>query len=333
MTLLEIKTAAANFHGKVLADLTVGSLDLGLLSINQAKQTAQLGHDFNFQRKMLTLTVNSVTGGSLGSAVIQGTATVADIKTIVNIGVFDTNDNFRPVPWTTAEEGQKRIVSDNRFWQNRWAERDDERVGPAGAGRFIVRGGSIYAWPLSDAPAYDIDIGIEAYVFDADYTNDNATVTGTLSPDATGTYIRIGPYGTLPLYIKSGSDASDTFFLWFDGTGWALQLGAQFPDTGASQWQLASTSDSPVGSYTPNTPATGTATVAVAANTISDTWTTKGSQYLLWQTVCNLNKLFKTFVPRTEGNLGEPQALADAGLASLILWDDYKLEGFRTHKR
>lgn len=242
MTLLEIKTAAAAYHEKAVADLTQLSLDLGLVALNQSKQTAQLGHDFNFQRKMLTLTVNSVTGASLASAVIQGTATAADIKTIVNIGVFDEQGNFRPVPWTTAEEGQERMLKENRYWQMPWGGRD-EQCSPYGTGRFVVRNGSVFLWPIGNDPAFSVSIGIEAFVFDADW------------------------------------DASHL------------------------------------------------------ATPTSDVWTTKGSQYLLWSTVIHLNKLFKSYVPRQEGNLSEPQALADAGLASLILWDDYKVEQFRTHGR
>jgi hypothetical protein len=44
--------------------------------------------------------------------------------------------------------------------------------------------------------------------------------------------------------------------------------------------------------------------------------------YIFWQSVISANKLCFRFVPRKEGNTGEPEEAAQAALASLIEWDD-----------
>jgi hypothetical protein len=62
-------------------------------------------------------------------------------------------------------------------------------------------------------------------------------------------------------------------------------------------------------------------------------WGTKGSQYLLWGTVIQLNQVYKDFVFRQEGNLPPPQVLADQGLQALLTWDIFKYEQFRRHNR
>lgn len=48
-----------------------------------------------------------------------------------------------------------------------------------------------------------------------------------------------------------------------------------------------------------------------------------GSDYMLWATVCFLNKKKGTFLPRNEGSLTEdsPIAMRDAAWESLLLWD------------
>lgn len=53
-----------------------------------------------------------------------------------------------------------------------------------------------------------------------------------------------------------------------------------------------------------------------------------GLAYLQWATICELNKMFATFVPRQEGNLSEPTKERDEALKQLVLWDDYlEVEG------
>lgn len=333
-TLATLKSRAAAILERDVADLTVDGVDLWLESANDAKRNASMNHDFGFQRKMLTLTVNSATGGSLDAAVIKGTATTVDLKTVIEMGEFDTYGNFRPVFWTTAEMGQELIRQENPFWGLRYPTDAQALSWPLGQRRLVIRGDQVENWPISDVPAYDTNVGIEAYIFDAEWDSVNAstgvTVTGTLSPSLTGTYTRAGVINGFPFFSVT-ADPTIKFL---------------FADSSNDQWTLASSISSslvnyfsradltvpgPEGAYTAN--GTYTGVPVVVNNTAADPWLTKGSQYILWQSIIELNKRIRSFVPRQEGNLGEPQALADAGLAAFISWDIFKLEGFRRDTR
>lgn len=342
MTLLEIKTAAAHYLQLGVADLTVNSQDLGLIALNNARQWAELHNDFEFSRKLVTVTVNSLTGGDLADAVlyedvaaadtatVTGTltpdatgtynrfsdfnnrpffvrsdaayilfwnegywqlttpanfavavdtaglvndswrresgvivpdltltagsgytgsasvttavATPVSVKSVIDVGTFDDNGNFRPVEWSTVSESLERFRSDNRRGGVRYPSDGDVDRSPAGRSRFNFSGDRIHFFPKDETRDEDFTLAMEVYAFNDDW------VAGDLS-----------------------------------------------------------------------------ATVAP--------WTTLGSQYLLYQSVVFLNERVKEFVPRTEGNLPPPTELANAGLEALKAWDSYKYEQFRRHGR
>lgn len=244
MTLLEIEKAAAALLSDgdlavTTADFTVGGFDLGLSLLNQIRRQAELLHDFNFNRKLVTVTVNSITGGSLDSAVLYGTATAADIKTIINVGQFDTNGNLIPVDWGTTESSLSRQIEDNP-WGGGIRYPTDGQVAayPNGRRRFTITNNAIYFWPKTET-SENLTIGLEAYIFQVDW----------------------------------------------------------------------------------------------AATTETDVWTTKGSAYLMYSLIVQLNNRFKFYVPRTEGNLAPPQTLANEALASLLAWDIFKYNQFRRDRR
>lgn len=88
------------------------------------------------------------------------------------------------------------------------------------------------------------------------------TVTGTLTPDATGAYTQIGTYNAAPFYL----DATETYVLFFDEVQWTLQLFTGSLISQVNCWFFATTSLSPAGSYTHGAGYTGTATVTAAAS-------------------------------------------------------------------
>lgn len=333
MTLLQIETACAAYLEKTaVGDFTVLSHDLFLNAVNQAKMNASLLHDFNFQRKLLTVNVDSVTGGSLGSAVIRGTATTVDLKTIIDIGQFDAFGNFVPTEWTTTEDGLNQQRSENPYSGIRYATDADASMGPAGRRRFTVTGDTIYSWPKTEV-SETLALGIEAYVFDAEWTatdllTSTLTVTGTLSPDiAASDYNATGLiHNGSPVYFS----ATKNYLIYLASSGAVGVIADAFPETNLAVYWAHLGTTLP-GTYATHAGgSTGTATVAATTAT-SDVWTTKGAQYLQWATIVQLNHLFKQFLPRQEGNLPPPQTLADAGLQNLITWDIYKYEGFRRH--
>lgn len=84
-------------------------------------------------------------------------------------------------------------------------------------------------------------------------------ITGTLSPDATGIYTEAGTYGGSP-YFRRGTDS---WYLWRHYTSdgyWRITEAVGTSTAGVARW--ANSSTDPVGTYSPGSPATGTATVA-----------------------------------------------------------------------
>jgi hypothetical protein len=243
VNLLEIKTQVANYFGAALADLTVLSQDMFLVEANQTRLEAEMNNDFEFSRKLLSLSVNGVTGGSLDLAVEYGTASpVIKVNSIVEVGLFDTNGNLRTVEYTTVAEGLERQRSDNAFQAPRYPTDGWFQSDPAGQGRFQFSGTKVYRFPLDSGNNFTL--GLEAYTFHNDW------VTGDL-----------------------------------------------------------------------------------AGTPVTDVWTTRGAQYIMWGTIVRLNHLFKEFVPRTEGNLITHRDMAAQGLASLVQWDASMYERNRRHGR
>jgi len=67
----------------------------------------------------------------------------------------------------------------------------------------------------------------------------------------------------------------------------------------------------------------------VTAVTNTSEFVTYGFEYMQWATVVELNHLFKTFVPRQEGNLDPPKRERDDALRRLIDWDVAQVEANR----
>jgi hypothetical protein len=343
MTLAKLKKRCAALLNVASADFTVDSEDIFLGAANNAITNAQLLHNFEASRVLATLSVDGVTGGRLSDAVVAGN------------------------------------------------------------------------------------------------TNETLTVTGTLSPDATGTYIRQGEFSGYPLYILEGSTP---FFIFYNSNLATYVLDSTLT-TGApsNYWLIAPDALSAVGAYTAAGTNTGTATVASAsvaawnglseivaiyrnnaegalvpldftrpdiaierdryelemseeyepyrrypsdaalldrgsngtlilrgntlylhppATTSSDDFEvylegygrlaeytatslslsteqdfllTHGATFMQWSIIHELNFLFKTFVPRTEGNLNPPEREREKAWRDLILWDTYLVDANSTRSR
>lgn len=82
-------------------------------------------------------------------------------------------------------------------------------------------------------------------------------VSGTLSPDVTGTYAPFGAYGGKNSYKLATGD----WYIWWLPLGSKWIISAEVgSDTGARWWRADPNIE---GIYTPQTPATGDATVTV----------------------------------------------------------------------
>jgi hypothetical protein len=244
VTLTDLRTATATYLHKVVTNLTVNGLDLFLAAVNQARMVAELGCDFEFTRKLMSITVDGVTGGNLSTAVEYGTLNQFPIKTVLDVGQFDTYSNLIPVEWTVTEASLNTQRANNPGVIVRYPTDAQVLSSPLGWRRFQFSGNRIYPFPFASGTTFTL--GIEAYVF----TNDFITAN----------------------YSGGTSD-------------------------------------------------------------LQDIWLLQGSQYLQWQTIVQINQLFKDFVFRQEGNLPPPQDLATAGLSAIQTWDAFRYAQFRRRSR
>jgi hypothetical protein len=131
--------------------------------------------DFEFTRKLLQLDVDGVTGGSLDEAVEFGTTEpVLGVKTVVDVGTFDTDGNFLPANWTTTADSLNRQRADSPFTFPRYPTDAQVMCGPIGTRRFTFTGNKMYFWPRT--ANMSLLVGIEAYTFSRDWV-DTDTVT------------------------------------------------------------------------------------------------------------------------------------------------------------
>lgn len=327
MTLYDIKVAVATYFKTTVADLTQNGQDLFLVAANHVRRQAELSHDFEFSRKLVTLTVDGEVGGSLENAVVYGTTTDVNIKTVIEAGLFDQDGNLRPVEWTTVAEGLERQRLDNPHSAPRYPTDGWYESSPNGFGRFELAGSSVYRFPKDEN--HDFTLGLEVYSMADDWTGvtPTATVTGG---SLSGTYIQGGVAFDTPFFYLGGN----ALFYDHSEDAWYLAENGPtilFENQEAAYYKLTtSVTQSPAGTYT----ATGlSGSPVVTVTSLSDVWTQQGAEYLMWGIIVHLNYYYKEFVTRQEGNLGSPERLRDEALASFIAWDAYRFEQNRRHGR
>lgn len=114
----------------------------------------------------------------------------------------------------------------------------------------------------------DVDGVLGGSLDDATYSAsaiDSVTVTGTLNPDVTGTFKRIGTFNGYPLFLEMAPSAATASFLHYrtSASQWWLSAALDLGDDEGNFFSLATTNQSPAGTYSTNGSATGTAVVAV----------------------------------------------------------------------
>jgi hypothetical protein len=155
MKLSEIKTTAAAYLHRKDYELTVNGVDLALIALNQVREEAEQTNDFNFTRKLLHVSVDGVTGGSLDPSV----------KTVVDVGTFDRDGNFMPAEWTTTADALNQRRDTSMYETPRYpSDGDVQLVTMQG---FVFSGQSVYFMPKT--PNLVLDVGVEAYTFTPDW--------------------------------------------------------------------------------------------------------------------------------------------------------------------
>lgn len=342
MTLLQLRSMMAAYLQKSVPDLTINGADLSLLALNNVRRSAEMMHDFEFSRKHVTVTVDAMSGGTLDDVIQEGSPT-CEVKSVIECGIYDDNFNVHPVEWTTVSESIERQRQIKPGYGPRYPTEGEATTGyySMGFSRIAFCGNDIWMVPTGTRKQ-EFDLELEVYTFQQDWssTSDSVIVEDMTNPTAAnGSYWPYGIYNQRPLYLNFMYAAPAVFYaIWWDGGGeWRITQGTDLGKVSLTNYAaMAGTTMVPGGAYTPkgSWTATGTGFASVQmmpGNDTSDVWLTKGSQYLLWAGIVEVNHLAKEFVFRQEGNLPPPEKLAEAALENFRQWDTFKYEQDRRH--
>lgn len=171
MTLAQIQSAMAGYLDTTVAAFTVGGVDLSLIALNQIRLQAEMLNDFEFSRKLVTVSVNGVTGGSLSSAVLYGTATPAIVKSVLEVGLFDGSGNLRPIEWTTVAESleRQREIAPGVFPS--YPTDAQITATTESPSRLVFSGDNIFLFPKDATLTTALSVGLEVYTFAADWAS------------------------------------------------------------------------------------------------------------------------------------------------------------------
>jgi hypothetical protein len=171
---------AASYCHRTVDELTVNDVDLGLNALNLIRQTAEMSNDFGFTRKLVNLTIDGVTGGSLDNAVDHVTLEPVTVKTVVDVGSFDGDGNLVPAYWTTTADSLNSARAEHPYALPRYPT-DTQVVSFGGMRRFTFTGDSVFTWPA--APDTTFNLGIEAYILSPDWELDDTQPAATVNGD------------------------------------------------------------------------------------------------------------------------------------------------------
>lgn len=341
-----LKAVCAAYHKKTAADLTVNSVDLFLVALNNVRHSAEQRHNFEHSRCVATIDIDGVEGADISDAEITGS--VGDTCTVTGsltpnatgtynyVGVKINGRNF--FVRSTGTYGLAWTISDN-YW-------------------------NIYT--LNNSPEFVTQI--DGWIFQSTslnpagtYAANNTTGTATVANSGTASFSglkeiiavsRQRPDGTyIPLdfaradipierdrtelefedslfpYVRYPSDAdirtggSSSSIV---QRGSKLEIYPHFNDDTATPLSCRLEAIGWLPDYTAS---------SLLVSTAPDYFFEHGAQYLQWAVIIELNQYFKTFVPRQEGNLGEPATKMADAWRDFLIWDSYMVDSNTTRSR
>jgi hypothetical protein len=336
MTLANLKKICAAYHKVATSALTVDSVDLFLVAANNVRSNAELLHNFELSRVQATLSIDGTTGGALSDAVfalkqqvvVSGT-TVPDITGTYRYGGMYGNFPMY-VHSSNISLGIMIVQSTGTQWFIvRAADEDLQWSGPVSSspnGTYTTTGTGTGSPVVTLSGAF---ASIKE-VIAVQRTNTD----GILVPlDFTRADIPI-ERDRYELEMSEDYEAyrrypSDAALLQRDSNGTIIQRGRKlfvYPVDAISSTPLSVTLE-----------AYGRLADYTVAN-LSDTEPTDffvefGATYMQWAIITELNYLFKTFSPRTEGNLSPPEQAREQAWRNLLLWDTYLVDANATRSR
>lgn len=337
-----LKTLCAVYHKKTAADLTIESVDLFLVALNNALRNAQLLHSFELSRVSATLAIDGATGGALADAVISGA--VSEIFTVTSTaaaGNYTRQGSFSGYPLYVLAGATTYFLFYN-----------------ADAATYVIStilttGALTTGW----VPATDLTQPTGSYSTNVGGTTGTATVAlasvatwaglkevvairrsnvdGTTVPldftradipiERDRTHRELNDYYDPRERYPSDADILNSG----DNTSIIQRRGTLFiypTPTVVSSDDLNVVLEAYA--WLPTIDAVGTSAAADPNFLL-----TYGADWLQWSIIEELNYRFQTFVPRTEGNLGTPTDLKNEAWRNLLLWDSYMIDSNATRSR
>lgn len=339
MNLNDIKNAAAAIHERPTGDFTVSGQDLFLVAANNAIKEAQLLHRFNSCRISGTIDIPGSDGASLATATINGlellftaSSTPATAGTYVVLGLYNGY-----LAWYAT-------VGANRFFV------------------YYHSGHASYIIATVIQTANHTSYWIKA----SDPTNPIGTynpVTYTGNPAATSTNSRLVKWREVVAVTRTRADGThqpidftrqdiaierDRYELELSDDFWPIN---RYPSDADVLAGAANSTVVQAGNSLYLHPKDVTATTPLSVNLYGIGWLKEytaadltasdpvdfivehGHQWLMWSVVKEVNFRWKTFVPRTEGNLGPPDQERAIAWRNLVLWDSYLVDSNVTRSR
>lgn len=341
MTLANLKAVCAAYHKKTIDELTQNGVDLFLVAANNARRNAELRHNFEFARVLASLDIAVPLGGSLADATVSessGYGTFVGIREVVAVTRESSAGYQLPVDFTRADMALERertiLDQDSDCWPVNRYPSDADLLRRGGYGGVVQRGSRLFIYPApQDSANGPVSVVLQGYGWLADYLATDLVptgtiVTGTLTPNAIGTFTFVGVGdNTYNTYARFGADP---YISYISGGFWRI---ARMGGSTNALWTGPAATASPVGSYIAGSGATGTATVALSAASSPDFFLLYGASYLQWEIIIELNYYFKSFVPRQEGNLASPEKQRDASWNAFLEWDSYQVDSNVTKYR
>lgn len=328
-------------HKKATSDLTVNGVDLFLVAANNVRRNkGELLHNFEYARCLATLDVNGVLGGSLDDAVISGTADTLTVTGGNFPGVYTQTGVFNGYPlFSLVGVGTSTFIYYNTG-----------NVGYIIADQLstAVRGNAYTSdIPTSYLGSFTgigtiIDTCSVARTTQSTFSKVKEIVAvSRMRPD--GTYIPLDfARADIPIERdRTELEFSDNLFPYL-----RYPSDAQINSRGTSSSMIqrgrrveiypfyASNDDT---TFSVRLEAYGLLKDYTAANLLdtnpTDFFVEYGNQFMQWSIINELNYYFKTFVPRTEGNLSPPEQKATDAWRDLLLWDTYQVDANTTRSR
>ena len=339
MILSNLKKIAAAYHHVATSALTVDSVDLFLVALNNVRSNAELLHNFELSRCQATLSIDGANGAALSGANIVGGA--ANTVLVSGTLVPDVTGTYLLQGTTNGGNVYTRLVGSVLYT----VYYDSVRFNITD----IFVGTHVWQRAVGVASAYTGSypalLGVTGTATVTEGSTQFASIKEVIAVQRTNTDGLLVPLDFTRADIPIERDRyelelseeyepyrrypSDAQLLQRGTNGTIIQRGSSlfiYPVDKITTVPLTVTLEcyGRLADYT--------------ATNLSDTGPTDylvqyGSTFLQWAVICELNYLFQTFVPRQEGVLSAPEKTRDEAWRNLILWDTYMVDANATRSR